>query len=307
MSLVVIGNFDGVHLGHRHLLESAAREAERLGFGAKLLTFVPHPAEVLGRRPPPLLTRHERKRELIAGFAPSVEVVAQKFDLAFAAQSPEAFVDWLASLHGARRVVVGQNFRFGKDRAGDFDALVRLGAERGISARYEALVGDDAGAWSSTRVRAAIAAGNMAEAERMLGRKHMLIGRVESGKRLGRTLGFPTANLTGVLEMLPPHGVYAVLVDRRGDGGGPLARGAMSIGTNPTTDVTDSVKVEVYLLDWEGDLYGAELGVSIAARIRGEERFGSMEALVAQMHADVAAARKILNGSAPHPPGGTSG
>ncbi len=297
MALVVIGNFDGVHRGHQALLAGAVREAEEAGMPTRLLTFWPHPAEVLGRARPPLLTAPARKRELVGRAFPSVEYVQHTFDKAFAETSPEDFAAWLRAELDAQRVVVGQNFRFGKNRAGGFDDLVRLGATLGFVPRSAPLVGDEAGPWSSTRVRAAVASGDVAGAERMLGRPHTLIGEVAPGKRLGRTLGFPTANLSGWVEMLPPMGVYAVVVDRT-TSEGPLAvgLGAMSVGTNPTTDATSDVKVEVHVLDFDGDLYGQELRVGLVERLRGEALFEDLDALVRQMKEDVAGARRALAG-----------
>ncbi|NUO51642.1 MAG: riboflavin biosynthesis protein RibF [Polyangiaceae bacterium] len=293
--LVVIGNFDGVHRGHQALLDAATKDAAAHGLKPRLLTFRPHPAEVLGRTPPPVLTRPARKRELIERLFPAIEVVEQRFDPAFASLTPDAFAAWLATEQNAKRVVVGQNFRFGKGRAGGFEDLVRLGAANGFTASSHEVVGDEAGGWSSTRIRGAIAAGDLEGAERMLGRPHMLIGEVVAGKRLGRTIGFPTANLNGIVEMLPPFGVYATLVDREDESGArAIGLGAMSIGTNPTTDTTDGVKVEVFVLDFEGDLYGERLRVSVVSRLRGEAKYGTLDALVAQMGRDVAEARRIL-------------
>ncbi|HTJ83610.1 MAG TPA: riboflavin kinase, partial [Polyangiaceae bacterium] len=245
--LVVIGNFDGVHRGHQAVLADASEVALRDGLEARLLTFHPHPATVLGRTPPPTLTGQRRKKELVQRDAPRFEVVEQRFDLAFAAQSPRTFAETLATEHRARRVVVGRNFRFGKDRAGDFATLAALGAELGFVPSSLDLVGDELGPYSSTRVRNAIASGDMAGAERVLGRPHMVSGRVARGKELGRTLGFPTANLEGIEEMLPPPGVYATLVDRvDASGARALGLGATSIGLNPTTDRDERVKVETF-------------------------------------------------------------
>jgi riboflavin kinase/FMN adenylyltransferase len=308
-SLVAIGNFDGVHRGHQAVLRGAEARAKERGLEPRLLTFHPHPAAVLGRTPPPLLTTQARKRELCARAAPSVVFVERAFDLAFAAQSPEAFAERLAREHDAKMVVVGKNFRFGKGRAGDFAELERLGARFGFEASSEALHGDEVGPWSSTRVREAIARGALDEASEMLGRPHALSGVVVRGKELGRTLGFPTANLASVPELLPPHGIYAVLVDRLGDDGAPraLAKGAMSLGTNPTTDSDGGVKVEVHLLDTAADLYGAALRVHVVARLRGEAKFDSLDALVAQIARDVDETRAHLEGRDVDPRSGAFG
>lgn len=308
-ALVAIGNFDGVHLGHQALLRNAARSASERGLDAKLLTLFPHPATVLGRPAPPLLTRQARKRELCARAAPAVEFVEMKFDREFAAQSPEAFAERLVREHGARVVLVGKNFRFGKARAGDFAVLSELGAKLGFEAVSEELHGDDGGTWSSTRIREAIAGGRLADAEAMLGRPHMLSGVVVRGKQLGRTIGFPTANLSDVLELHPPLGIYAVLVDRVDEDGNvaPLAKGAMSLGTNPTTDATSSIKVEVNLFDIERDLYGASLRVHLVSRLRDEAAFPDLDALTQQIARDVAEARTILADRKPRGDSGTFG
>ena len=295
-ALVVIGNFDGVHRGHRALLEGAEREAGKKGLAPTLLTFFPHPATVLGRVPPPLLTTQARKRELVRAVAPQVRFHEETFDLAFAAQTPDAFARRLAEELGTKAVIVGQNFRFGKGRAGGFDDLVALGKTYGFEAHFEPLHGDAKGRWSSTRAREAIARGDLADAFETLGRPHMVSGRVVHGKKLGRTIGFPTCNLGAVPELLPPLGVYAARVDRVKEGvAHPLADGALSIGVNPTTDATNDVKVEVYLLDFDQDLYDAELRLHIVERIRGEEKFDGIDALKRQIAADVDDVRRVLN------------
>jgi riboflavin kinase/FMN adenylyltransferase len=295
-SLVVIGNFDGVHRGHRAVLEGSSREASERGLGLKVLTFHPHPAEALGRSAPARLTSQPRKRELIRAVAPAVEIVEQRFDKAYAAQSPAEFAARLRQDFATERVVVGRNFRFGKGREGDFDRLVELGMKEGFSARSETLHGDETGPWSSTRARAAIARGDLADARHVLGRPHMLSGTVVHGKHLGRTIGFPTANLGAVVEALPSLGVYACAAEvAEGEGFHRLGAAAVSIGLNPTTDHDDSVKVEAYVLDFEGDLYGKAMRIHLLARLRGEEKFDSLPELVAQIGRDAEATRHAFD------------
>jgi riboflavin kinase / FMN adenylyltransferase len=297
-SLVVIGNFDGVHRGHRAVLEGSAREASERGLALKVLTFHPHPAEALGRKAPPRLTSQPRKRELIrAAVQPTdIEIVEQRFDMAYASQSPAAFALRLRADFAAERVVVGKNFRFGKGREGDFDRLVELGREHGFSARSETLHGDETGPWSSTRVRAAIARGDLADARHVLGRPHMLSGTVVHGKQLGRTIGFPTANLGDVVEALPLLGVYACVAEvADGEGFYRLGAAAVSIGLNPTTDSDEVVKIEAYVLDFAGDLYGKPMRLQLLARLRGEARFDSLDTLVAQIGRDVEATRQAFD------------
>jgi len=305
-SLVIIGNFDGVHRGHQALLADAVAEAERRGLGPLVLTFSPHPALALGRTPPPTLTTMPRKLELIERAEPSLRVVVETFDRAFAEQTPEEFVRRvLVERLAARLVVVGQNFRFGHRRAGDFAALTALGRQHGFETRPHPLVGDEGGAWSSTRVREAIAAGDLEAAARMLSRPHMISGVVVRGDQRGRTIGFPTCNLGEIPEALPAHGVYATLVDRVTEGGraAALARGVANIGVRPTVKdpATARATVEVHLFDHSEDLYDATLRVHMVARLRPERRFTGLDELRAQIAADSAEARRLLAPLQPDP------
>jgi riboflavin kinase/FMN adenylyltransferase len=326
-AVVAIGNFDGVHRGHQAMLASVADDARRRGLAPAVLTFSPHPRAVLGRPPvPPLLTALERKLDLIRRVDPAIVPYVQRFDLSFASLSPLEFVDLvLVRRLRAEVVVVGHNFHFGKDRAGNFDTLTRLGAEHGFETRSHELVGDEGGAWSSSRVRAAIAQGDLDQASRMLGRPHMVSGLVAPGDRRGRTLGFPTCNLAGVEEALPPFGVYAVLVDRErapaagvplsgvegytptppGPAAIALAAGVANIGVRPTVAPGEArPSVEVHLFDTDADLYGARLRVHLVARLRPEQRFAGLDALKAQIARDAEAARARTAGMAPDPAAG---
>jgi len=288
---VAIGNFDGVHRGHQLVLRGAVEDARAAGLVATVLTFHPHPAAVLGRVPPPLLTRLERKRALLEALG--VEVVVRTFDAAFAALEPPAFAaQILARELGARRVVVGDNFRFGKGRSGDVGALRALGATLGFDVSTHDLAGDEAGPFSSTRARDALARGDLTELERVLGRPHRLRGTVVTGDRRGRTLGFPTANLGAVAEALPLFGVYAV---RSGD-----RAGVANIGARPTVGGTEP-RVEVHFFDFEGDLYDQELDVDLLHFLRAEQRFAGLDELRAQIATDAAEARRLLSaGQAGH-------
>jgi len=302
-TLVAIGHFDGVHAGHRAVLGRACEEARARGLRPCVLTFHPHPSEVLGRGGLPRLTSLERKVELILGLAPELQVVVQPFDRRLAAFSPETFVRELLVGHlGAALVQVGHNFRFGHRRSGDLTTLRDLGQEYGFEARAEPLSGDDAGSYSSTRVRRAVAEGALDEAARILGRPHMLSGCVIEGQRRGRTLGFPTANLSGVDEALPPDGVYAVLVDWEQEPCRPraLGCGVMNLGKRPTFDAGRSA--EVFVLDRDVDLYGQKLRVHLVARLRDERRFSGVEALRQQIQEDVRQARQLLPADVPAGP-----
>ncbi len=301
-SLVAIGNFDGVHLGHQAVLTSACTEARRRGLAPLVLTFHPHPSEVLGRGGLRQLTTLDRKVELITRLDDSVRVVVEPFDLTLAALSPAEFAERLLVRHlGAGLVIVGKNFRFGRGRSGDLDELYRLGQALGFEARAEGLCGDQTGTFSSTRARDAIARGDLNDVVAVLGRPHALSGTVVAGQKRGRQLGFPTANLDGVLEALPPDGVYAVLVDIEESPGcyRALAQGVMNQGVRPTLAAGRSI--EVHLFDVDADLYGRRLRVHLVTRLREERRFDGLEALRAQIDADARAARELLAVRTPDP------
>ena len=292
---IAIGNFDGVHRGHRELVRYAVTEARRRGFDVEVLTFDPHPAAVLGKTAPPLLTTTERKVELLQHIDPTLRVVVQRFDREFSRLSDREFVETvlLGRMH-ARQVVVGSNFHFGSDRSGNPRVLADLGRELGFDAHTFELSGDRSGIFSSTRVREAIAAGDLALAAEILGRWHALSGCVVRGDGRGHQLGFPTANLEEIAELLPPPGIYACLAD-------PLAppdsfpaplKAVVHIGPRPA--VNRGFSVEVHILDGDYALYGRRLRVHLAARIRAVSDFASLEQLREQIGSDVASARRIL-------------
>lgn len=285
-SVVVIGNFDGVHRGHQAVLRQARTLADSRGLTCVVLTFDPHPSEVLGRGVPPRLTTLARRVDLLRAHG-AAEVAVEPFTTELAAWSPARFAtDLLAQRLGARVVVVGQNFRFGHQRAGDFATLEALGNASGFEAVAAEVAGDEEGPFSSTRVRDAVAAGEVERAARVLGRGHSLSGVIAHGDARGRTLGFPTANLGGVEEMLPAYGVYAVRVS-----GGH--EGVMNVGVRPTVSGM-SLRIEAHLFDFAGDLYGHQLRVELVARLRGEQRFAGIDELRAQIAKDAADARERL-------------
>jgi riboflavin kinase/FMN adenylyltransferase len=293
--LVVIGNFDGVHRGHQAVIESALRISDEQGLRPLVLTFHPHPAEVLGRGNRPVLTTIDRKAELLLQLGERLEVVIEPFTLALSQLAPAEFVrEVLLERLDAKVVIVGENFRFGHQRAGDLPLLRALGEKLGFDAHAEPLVGDDQGRFSSTRARKALEAGDLASVELCLGRPHSLSGVVVRGAARGRVLGFPTANLAPVLEAIPPYGVYACRVSRVvGEGEAvPLGPGVLNLGVRPT--VQGGFSVEAHLLDFSGDLYDARLRVELIARVRDEQRFASIDELKAQIARDVLRARELL-------------
>jgi riboflavin kinase/FMN adenylyltransferase len=294
---VTIGVFDGVHLGHRHVIAEARRLAAELGAKSAVVTFDRHPAAVV--RPdtaPGLLTDLDQRLELLASTGVDFALVVH-FDEERSRESAEDFVRReLVECLRARAVVVGADFHFGHRRRGDVALLRAMGVEHGFEVDgLQLMASAAAGAQvvSSTAIRTALAAGDLESANRMLGRAHEVRGVVQAGDRRGRELGFPTANV-GVPEeiLLPADGIYAGWYLRPD---GRELPAAISLGRRPTFyDDQPYSLLEAHLLDFDGDLYGEAARVRFVARIRGEEKFDSVEALVARIGADVARTRDLL-------------
>lgn len=289
---VTVGVFDGLHAGHRAVLGLLRRRAEELGgLETAVVTFDPHPLAVVAREHAPrLLTDIPQRLELLAQAGLDLAAVVP-FGEETRVLTPAAFASVvLASALHARLVVVGEDFRFGHDRLGNVASLAELGDVHGFATEVLPLVGGQAPI-SSTRVRAMVAAGQVEAAAAALGRPHEVRGTVVAGDGLGRTLGFPTANLSPSPELaLPGDGVYAV---RAGPLGTALLPGVANVGARPTFGGGERV-VEVHLLAETGDLYGKTLRVAFVARLRDERRFADPAELAAQIAADVAAARARL-------------
>ncbi len=297
-SVVTIGVFDGVHLGHQRIVGRAAEIAARLGLPVVVVTFDPHPDEVV--RPgshPPFLSSARRRAELLAGLGVRA-VCVLPFTREFSELGPDEFVRAVLvdRLHAAR-VVVGEDFRFGYRAAGDVALLAKLGEKYDFTAEGVPLLADDGVRISSSRIRERLDAGDVASAARDLGRPHRVEGVVVRGRHRGRALGFPTANLETLPHTaIPADGVYAGWLLRLDRAGRELERwpAAISVGTNPTFDGTER-SVEAYALDRDDlDLYGEHVAMDFTARLRGMVRFDSVDELVAQMHRDVDAARALL-------------
>ena len=291
---VVIGNFDGVHLGHRHVVNRAKETAAERSLTVVAVTFEPHPMAVL--RPehaPTTLTSLEVRAELLAD-AGAEALLALPFDRGVASWTPEEFVQRVLvdGLHAAA-VVVGANFRFGYRAAGDVATLRESGERHGFTAEGIPLDGGPQ-VWSSTYVRMSLAAGDVAGAAEALGRPYAVRGVVVRGDQRGRELGFPTANVpTGAMTAVPPDGVYAGRLRRLDTG--ETYPAAISVGTNPTFDGVRDRRVESYVLDrTDLDLYGVEVEISFVERLRGMVAFSSVDELVVQMTADVDRARELL-------------
>ena len=291
-----MGSFDGVHRGHQDVLRQLVARARNLGVHSLLVTFDPHPLEVVNPAAAPrLLTVGDEKLEVLA--ESGVDFVAVlPFTPALAAFSAERFVDEiLLSRFRMHDLLMGHDHRFGHNRSGDATTMRRLGSERGFDVGVVPEVTVNGGqSVSSTAIRRAIAGGDLEGAFRGLGRHYSLGGRVVEGTRRGRVLGFPTANvpIPGPRKLLPPEGVYAVRVQT------PLGPhdGMLNLGPRPTFGDSEAV-VEAHLFDANVDLYGAPVRIDFVARLRDTQQFSGVEALVAQLHKDAVSARSLLQAS----------
>lgn len=289
--VATIGVFDGVHLGHQVIIGRTVERARGAGLPSLVVTFDPHPSEVV--RPgshPAMLTSARRKAELLEALGVDVLCVLP-FTLEFSRLGPAEFVHQILVEHlHAAAVVVGENFRFGHKAAGDVPLLRELGGRFGFATEGVEIVRTDDTTYSSTFIRSCIDAGDVGEAARALGRSHRLEGVVVRGDMRGRELGYPTANLqTLPYAAVPADGVYAGQLEHAGKS----RPAAISIGTNPTFEGCER-RVEAYVIDFDGDLYGEHVALDFHVRLRGMERFDHVDALRAQMAQDVALTRSLV-------------
>jgi riboflavin kinase/FMN adenylyltransferase len=297
---LAIGNFDGVHLGHRKIVEAAVARARAAGEEATVITFEPHPIAVLRPdQPRDMLTTFEDKAEQFRLMGVEL-VLCLEFTIDFASQSPEAFVRNVLVPLKARDVFVGANYRFGRARKGDAETLEALGKKLGFAVHPQSFFSRDGRRVSSSRVRQALKDGDVAEAKELLGRPYCLKGQVVAGVARGRELGFPTANLNIPEELVPANGVYAARVavwEPEGEGGGegePTAYDAsVYIGTRPTFEAGQRL-IEVHLLDTRRELYGHRIRIDFADRVRPEMSFAGADELAAQIRRDVERTRTLL-------------
>jgi riboflavin kinase/FMN adenylyltransferase len=292
---LAIGVFDGVHLGHQAVIRRALDDAQHGGGTAVVVTFDPHPVRVLRpEQAPRLLTSTAHKLRLIRDLGVDRQLVIH-FDAAFAATPPEEFIRALAaSALPLREICVGFEWSFGKGRAGNLALLERLGTELGFAEVGVPAVAIDGEIVSSTLIRRAVEAGDLARAARLLGREFTLLGTVIEGDRLGRTIGFPTANLSAHNEQYPPNGVYAVEVRR----GAEQLRGVVNIGVRPTIKNTSGERVlEVHMFDFDADIYGEDLEITFRQFLRREQKFANLDALRTQISRDAEKARAVLEGA----------
>lgn len=289
-AVVTLGSFDGLHRGHAALLDATQAMARRLGRKAMMLTFEPLPREFFLRDDPPARLTNVRERWRLLERRSLDAVLVLRFDAALRNLDGAQFITLLRERLGVVGIVVGHDFRFGRGGSADAEALVAAGARGAFEVEVvpPVRVGNERA--SSSAIRAALARGEFAQAERLLGRPYTMRGRVVGGRQLGRTLGFPTANIRLRRRRIPLGGIFAVRVAGADAG---LRPGVASLGTRPTVDGVEPL-LETFLFDFAGDLYGRELEVEFVAHLRDEARFDSIDALVTQMQADERAARAVL-------------
>jgi len=291
-SAVAIGNFDGVHLGHRALIERARELAEANHAVTVALTFDPHPSVLFSAKPPPMISSLARRIELL-GDAGADAVVVEPFTRELASRAPHVFIDEIViGALQARAIAVGYNFTYGQGRTGTTEALRKHGGHAGLEVAIVPAVEIDGAAVSSTRVRAHLAAGELASAERLLGRRFDIDGVVVHGAKRGRAIGVPTANIKTEVPPLLRPGIYAVTL--AADGTSAPMPAVASLGTNPTFVDAGGLVLEVHILDFDGDLYHRRVRTTFVAHLRDEARFDSVDQLVAQMQRDIDAARRLL-------------
>lgn len=289
---LAIGVFDGVHLGHQQIIRQTVADARQHDALALVITFDRHPSVVVApERVPPLIFSRSQKLRAIAALGADA-LLEIRFDQAFSQKSGEEFICELArELGGIHSVCVGADFVFGRKRSGDVALLKKLGAELNFQVHGHAAVALDGELVSSTRIREAIRAGDLDAAGQMLGRPYAICGQVMTGDKIGRQLGFPTANLDVTGLVLPPNGVYAASTKVNDQ----FYQVALNIGLRPTVAANEpQLRVEAHLLDFNGDLYGTELEVEISVKLRAEQRFDSPSALREQIARDVATVRTIV-------------
>ena len=292
--IAALGNFDGFHAGHQAVVGAARDWAHKLGRPALVASFDPHPARLFQPDLPPFsLSTMSQRGEWLSAFGMDGAVV-MPFTRALAALSAEEFVDeWLVTRLGVAGVVTGGDFTFGRGRSGSVTDLSRLGLANGFAARVVNEVQDDAGTISSTRIRSFLRDGRPGMAADLLTRPFSIRGVVEHGAKLGRTLGFPTANMVLGDYVRPAYGVYAVQVVLPS---GERVDGVANLGIRPMIEPRQEL-LETWLMDWSGDLYGQTLDVELVAYLRPEMKLAGLEALKAQIAADAGAARRMLKGA----------
>ncbi len=290
-AVVTIGNFDGVHLGHREIFRRVVRRGQELGGPAVVYTFEPHPLKFLAPDRAPLLINTNQEKEVLIEASCIDVLIRAPFDQTMANLPAHRFVrEILVDTVGMRHLVVGYDYLFGKGREGNAQLLQRMGEYLGFAVEVLEPISGEGQVYSSTRIRQLIQEGQVHQVMDLLGRNFTLQGRVVHGFKRGQKLGFPTANLQTEKELLPSPGVYAVKVKR----GTEVINGVLNIGLNPTFEAA-GLCIEVHLLDFDGQLYGEDLRVYFVKRLRDERRFADSNELVQAISRDIVNARQILS------------
>jgi riboflavin kinase/FMN adenylyltransferase len=288
-AVLTIGNFDGVHRGHQALLKLLTDKARALGVRAVVLTFEPHPREYFSPADAPARLASLREKLLLLAVCGVDRVHVCRFDARFAAQPASSFIDdTLMRGLGVRHLFIGDDFRFGARRQGDFAMLRAAGERHGFGVETMPTLEVEGERVSSSAVRAALSAGELDHAARLLGRPYSIAGRVTHGDKLGRQLGFPTANIQMKHRQPALTGVYAVRVEGLADA---AVAGVANVGVRPTATDAGRARLEVHLLDWQQDCYGAHIRVHFLHKLRNEQKFPSLDALKAQIGRDAETAR----------------
>jgi len=287
---MTLGNFDGIHLGHKEIFRRVRQAAQSINGTSVVFTFVPHPLKVVApNASPPLLTDFRKKMELIREEGMDV-VICSDFTKKFAMLHPRDFAkNFIAEKIGVKEVFVGYDFSFGRGRMGNIDQLKELGTDFGFHVHILPEIRIEGQEVNSTRIRRLVEEGDVEQAERLLGRHYSIAGKVVSGYKTGKGIGFPTANLRTPYELIPDTGVYAVWVGR----GSSTMGGVVNIGFNPTFH-RNQLSVEVHIFDFYEEIYGQKIEIQFVGRLRDERKFNSAEELVDQIKMDVDQARKIL-------------
>lgn len=291
-TVLTIGTYDGVHFGHQQILRRVIETAKTLGSKSILMTFHPHPRLVLQpNHPVKLITTFEEKMEILADYDLDY-VVAIPFSTEFAAMDADAYIkDIIVNLFHPKKIIIGYDHKFGKNRLGDLNLLERFSATYGYEVEEISKQTIDEIAVSSTKVRAALLEGDIQSANFWLAHPFTLSGKVVDGDKIGRTLGFPTANISieNPNKLIPPSGVYAVKVMLDGQS----YNGALSIGNRPTFNLGNQLVIEVFIIDFSADIYGKQIKITFLEKVRGQRRFENQDELIAQMENDVQTCKRI--------------
>lgn len=292
-TIITLGTFDGLHKGHKKILEAVVEQAKSKGLRSLLVTYEPHPRSVITPELGiPLLTTVEEKARFIAESGIE-EMLVVEFTKEFAKQSPEEFIkNYLGEQVGFSKIIVGYDHKFGKGRGGDAETLRKLGNELGFEVEVVPGYTVDGVVVSSTLIRKSLQEGDLQRVNAFLGRWYSELGTVTEGKKRGRTIGFPTANIASYspLKLLPTCGVYAVFLELEGK----KYHGTANIGYRPTFDTDKVLSTEVYIHDFDALIYGKEVSIEFVQKLRGEKEFGSVKELIEQITADVKRSREIL-------------